>query len=262
MRNKSTRKCIKRGWLLLLAILLPSAQSSFADTYSFDLTGDLSIWDISGSYDDTSLGFSLNISYDLTQDTAGKFTGGGNASCTILGTDVDMEFTIKGSVKQKGGDATVKMTMKFTGTADDGVDTYKFKANAKVTAEINSIDGTIDGTVKVRISISGYGSESGEVLYIEDLPVDMDGTFTLELDVTEDAKGKLLGTGTLTLSNGDTYNFSVTGKYKAKTDESKLTLKGDDSSKKCKFKIVINEGDGQMTYLNGKALGQKLKETW
>lgn len=260
MRNKSTRKCIKRGWILLLAILLLPAQSSFAETYFFDFTGDLSVWDISGSYtEDYTIG--CDISYDLTQDAAGKFTGGGSASCSVEGIDIDMTFDINGSIKQTGGVATVKMSMKFKGTAYDGWDTYKFTASAKVTAEVDSVAGTIEGTVKVKISIKGYGSESGVVPYTIDLPLDMDGTFTLELDVNADGK-KLQGTGTLTLSNGDTYNFSIKGKYNAKTDENKLTLKGDASFKGSSLKITIDESDGQMTSLTGKTLGQKLKGTW
>jgi hypothetical protein len=256
MRNKPAQKRIKRGWILLLAILLLSPQSSFAESYFFDFTGDLYVWDISGSYTDDSTG--LNISYVLTQDAQGKLTGSGSASCSVAGVDVDISFDITGSIKQTGGIAIVKMSFKFRGTAYDGYDTYKFTASAKATAEINLDSGTVEGTVKVKVSIKGYGSESYESPYTLELPPDMDGAFTLDLNVNE-AGRKLQGTGELVLSSGDIYYFSVTGKYNSKTDESSFTLKGDGSSKGCSLKIKVDESDDSITSLTGKVLGQKIK---
>jgi len=256
MRNKPAQKRIKRGWILLLAILLLSPQSSFAETYFFDFTGDLYVWDVSGSYTDDSTGF--NISYVLTQDAQGKLTGSGSASCSVAGVDVDISFDITGSIKQTGGIAIVKMSFKFIGTASDGYDTYPFTANAKIKAEINLDSGTIEGTAKVRVSIRGYGSYSDESLYTEELPLDMDGAFTLELNVNEDG-GELQGAGELILSNGDTYHFSITGKYNYRTDKSKFKLTEDVSSKGSKLKIIIDESDGVITSINGKILGQKIK---
>jgi hypothetical protein len=242
--------------VLLLVIFFTPIQRAFAESYYFDFEGDLHVWDISGSYTDDSLGF--NISYDMTQDAQGKLTGSGSASCSVEGIDVDISFDITGSIKQTGGIAIVKMSFKFRGTASDGYDTYKFTASAKVTAEINLDSGTIEGTAKVRVSIRGYGSYSDESLYTEELPLDMDGAFTLDLNVSE-AGRKLQGTGALTLSSGDIYYFSVTGKYNSKTDESSFTFKGDGSSKGCSLKIKVDESDDSITSLTGKVLGQKIK---
>jgi hypothetical protein len=170
-----------------------------------------------------------------------------------------MSFDIKGSVKQKDNLAIVKMSMKFTGTAYDGVDTYKFTASTKVTAEIDTGAGTINGTVKAKVSIKGYGSDSYESSYTITLPPDMDGTFTVELNVDKDGN-KLLGTGELVLSNGDIYYFSVTGKYNSKTNESNLKLKGAGSLKGSSLKIKVDESDGHISSATGKILGQKIKK--
>jgi hypothetical protein len=172
--------------------------------------------------------------------------------------DVNMSFGITGSVKQTSGLAIVKMSFKFTGTVSNGLDTIEFTGKATVKVEIDSVAGTMNGIIRLRVSVKGYGSESFEEPYSIELPADMDGTFSLELNVVEENR-ELLGTGELILSNGDTYHFSITGKYNYRTDKSKFKLTEDVSSKGSKLKIIIDESDGVITSINGKILGQKIK---
>ena len=88
----------------------------------------------------------------------------------------------------------------------------------------------------------------------------MTGEAVLLIDVESDASGKKLeGAGALILSNNDTYNLYTKGKYNSKNNETKLSLKGvNDSTKGIKFKLIINEGSGDVTGIKAKALGQKL----
>ena len=125
------------------------------------------------------------------------------------------------------------------------------------------LDGSIlslVGTEKMKVCQKGAGCEKTEAGVSLDLPDGMTGEAELEIDVESEESGKKLeGTGELTLSNGDEYPLSVKGKYNSKNDETKLSLKGvNDSTKGIKFKLIINEGSGDMTGIKAKALGQKL----
>lgn len=246
-----------RGSSVLLALLFFSAPPSIAETYSFDFEGDLEIWDLSGTYDDYSLG--INISYDMVQDAQGKITGYGEASGTSQGVYIETTFDITGSVTQKNGVGIVKLLIKFQGTAEYQGEVYRFTATEKVTAEIDPLAQTITGEVKVKVSMKGYGSYSDSADFEADLPPDMDGSAAFTFEVTADGK-KLVGTGELVLSNGETYQFSVKGTFKAKTNVSSFKFTGIDSAKKSKLNMQVDEDDGHIIKLSGKILGQKLKE--
>jgi hypothetical protein len=235
--------------------LPPAPWANGAGDITYDFAGQLYIWDISGTYSDDALG--ADISYTVTQDDAGKITGYGNASYSYGGATLYMTYNITGTVIQKNGLASVKLKFKFKGTVYDGVDTYRFSATETVTAEINSNSKVISGSVKIRVSVQGYGSTSEVVPFSQSLPADMDGTAVLSLSCDSDGKN-VVGTGQLALSSGDIYNFSVKGKYNAKYDESSLILKGDQAAKKNSLKIKVDGSDGSMKSLNGKVLGQKL----
>ena len=244
-------KCIR---YMLVAVLFTSACSTFADTVAYDLSDKLDVWDISGTYNADLMG--CGITYNILQDAAGTITGAGDAICSIDEYDIDMSFTVTGTVTQKNNLATVKLTIKFSGLISDGWDEWKFKASEKATAIIDAISNTIDGTVKA--CVSGVGCETADFELI--LPDEMDGSAGLSMDVNStDAKGtKLAGTGTLTLSNSDTYTFTVKGSYNAKNGLDKLTLTGVGKPSPGKFTLVIADSNGTLNSLKGKSLGQTL----
>jgi hypothetical protein len=224
------------------------------DDWSYNFTGALAIWDLSGAYSDSASG--IKIDYVITQDAGGKLTGTGTASASISGVDLDFSFNVKGTVGAKNGAAWVKMTLKGKGTAIYEGESVKFSFSESVNAQIDSASRSITGTVKVRVSAKGH-SLSEIVPFKVLLPVDMSGTATLDLNCSPSGKNRL-GTSKLTLSNGEIYNFGVKGKYNLKKDESTLTLKGDAATKKNSLKIKVGS-DGTIKTLSGKVLGQKLK---
>ena len=259
---KGIRKCLMQGLTVFVTILFLCPISSFADTYTYHLDDHgLCVWDISGTYTDDSM-VGCNISLTLAQDAKGKITGGGSASCSVyeagIWIDIDMDYSVKGNIKQKKGIAIAKMSAKFKGNASAMGETFKFTAREKIMAEISSGDSTLNGTVKGKACIKKVGCESFEGTFTDSLPPDMDGSSTLVFDVDQAGK-KLLGDGVLTLSNLDTINFQVKGKYNSKKDESQFALKGTGNSKKCKFKVKIDESDGQPISIKGKVFGQSLK---
>ena len=259
MNTAITQGLVKRYLTLLLLVFFLCNRCLGADSYSCDFTGELYIWDISGSYTDSAMG--CTVSYVMTQDAKGKITGYGTASCSIMGVDIDMSYNIKGSVGQKNNVATLKVNIKFLGTASYLGETYKFSASEKITAEINATTQTMSGILKVCAAIPALRyRECDTIGYSAEVPPDMDGSSSLQFDVTEDGN-KLLGSGTLTLSNGGVFVFSVKGKYNPKKDLSIFKLKGDTSSKGCKLNIKIDESTDLITSLKGKALGQKITAT-
>jgi hypothetical protein len=226
---------------------------------TYDFSGYLYVWDVSGSYSDSISTEGINLDYVITQDAGGKLTGTGTASASMYGVDLNLSFDVKGTVRTNNEGVWVKMTLKGKGTALYEGESIKFSFSENVHAQVNPGSNTITGTVKVRVSAQGQ-SASETISFDESLPADMNGVATLSLSCTSSGKD-LLGTGTLTLSNAETYNFGVKGKYNAKYDESKLTLKGDETTKKNRLKTKIGGSDGVIKLLKGKVLGQKLNAT-
>jgi len=227
-------------------------------TYDFD--GLLYIWDISGSYSGPIdvQGITLNLDYVISQDTSGKITGTGTADAIYGSADIDIPFDVKGSVGQKNGNACVNLSFKGNGPADVEGETVKFTFSEQLRGGIiDPCSNEISGEAKVRLSARGVSARE-TILFTEPLPDDMDGSATLSISCAPSGK-RLLGTGELTLSNDETYNFGVKGTYNVRKDESSLTLKGDARGNSLKMKI--DGSDGRIKSLNGKVLGQVLEAT-
>lgn len=261
MKDEIKKRYNKRFLLLLLIVFFLCPRPSIAQpiNYNFNFTGDLGIWDITGTYTDDSIGG--NISYTVTQDSSGKLTGFGTANVTALGVYIEMTYDIKGSVKQRNGVATVKLCLNFSGTATYLGDIYRFRAKEQVTAEIDTNVAVMRGIVKVSVAIQGLGSDSATINFEADIPdVNMDGSFEIDFEVASDGRN-LIGDGTVTLSNGDPYNFTVKGKINERKNESAFSLNAtDNNTKGCKLKIKVNEGTDQIISLNGKILGQSIRQ--
>ena len=263
MENNVIREFFNRGLcLLVMALLLftlsPNAQG--LEIESGDISGSPKIWDMSGIYSDDAM-FDCSMNFLVSQDSKGKITGGGNAICSgyyweIGDFYIDLSADIKGSIKQNSGIASVKMAVKFQGTIDVpdyGFYGMKFKGSEKINAEINAQTRTLLGLVKVKACVQKAGCASETLSFSESLfDNDMLGTWSLNI---EDAAS---GTGTLTLSNGDTSNYSFKSKSNAKKHETKIKLKGLGEAKGCKILVSIDDNDGEIISFKGKVLGQKI----
>jgi len=270
MGAKVMVKFLKQGLILMLGVLLwmPPGLYAYERTISWDeITCPTNIWDMTGTYDEEVPEFpTCNLTYTLAQDAKGKITSSGNAACSVyeqgVHIDLDFDFDIKGSIKQRNGIATAKLSLKLKGTAHvyDNYEDYgslKFSGSEKITAEVDTIDNTIEGTVKMKVCVQKAGCASGTASYYDVLPVGMDGTWTLNVEASDDPK-KMVGVSTLTLANDRPIVLSVKGKYNTKKDEIKFTLKGEDEFKGCKLAPKIDESTGDILSIKGKVLGQKI----
>jgi hypothetical protein len=239
--------------IFFLTIVVLSSKGVYAQPYSYDFTSELAVWDLSGTYEDEAL--DCYVSLTMNQDARGKITGSGSANCSVWesGILVDLNFTydIKGSVKQNNNIATVKLSIKFRGTAEAMGESFKFTASEKIMAEIDASNQVMTGTIKVKAKVAGERMSETAGFY-EDLPDDMDGSFNLTFEAYPEGNN-LVGDGTLTLSNGEQFSFSVKGKTRDKTGETKFKLKGDAT----KLKLMI-ESDDSLNSIKGKVLGQKI----
>ena len=248
------------GIFCCLIVALAFANAACADEpvghYEIDFSGDLAVWDVTGSYDEYVGDFHMVL--DVAMDEDGKIEGAGYADANIYGYQIHMDFTISGSVKTSGAITKVTLKMRYTGTLDG----YNFKGTATVKAEIDANSQTLTGSIKITVKAGGYRESIREACDF-DLDATMTGAWTLETD-TNDVDGKnFVGTGTVTLSNGDTYQFTVSGKYNIKKDLSKITVRGASWELRKNKATLTQVQTGAPECLDGrlkcKLLGQKRK---
>lgn len=254
--NPRIRKThVERFVLLSLPLLFLCPKCLIAQTsYYFDFTGNLSLWDLSGTYTDYALGG--EISYTLTQDSAGKITGYGTGTMSMSGLNITATYDIDGSITQKDGIAELELSTDYSGTATYLGDTYEFTAKETTTAEIDASTAMMTGVVEVELTMEGYGSERYTMDFSTETPEGMDGSFELEFDIYQNGT-RLTGNGILILSNSETYDLTASGKFKSRTNESTISLRG--SARGSRLRLSVDGSDDHIETLRGKILGQELE---
>lgn len=257
------KKITLAAFAMVAALCSPVRAEIAAGTYSMEFDGSVSLWDISGTYSENIDGIAMD--YTISVDPSGKITGNGSIAMDDVSLgNMDMDFTFSGTVKTSGtvNRVDLKMTLKAGGVIEGYDFTLKMSMNERL--EINSETRMMLGTVsgKVSISVRGFGSESMVIDPTDvalELPIDMDGSWNLVITATP-TNTKIGGTGSIVLSNGSSYGFSLSGSYKASLDISKISLKGGITNKAMSFNFeAVCNGPGiTPKKLKGKALGQSL----
>ena len=263
MRNKSYQKVLKRVVIFVAPLVLLLSVMSFAqaEEYTVELEDyNLTIGDISGNYyEDTPDG---TMEMVLAQDSKGKVTGYGSMYLDLgYGyPDITVYFEVKGKVKGKNDIKTFKFKLKGGGDFYIYGEYYETTLGLSAKLVIDQSQQIMYGTMKAKACIKGEGCVSDEEDFYMDLEDEMTGEAELEINVEPDEEGKKLeGIGYLTIPGYDEYPLYAKGKYNSKNDETKFSLKGvDEFTKGIKFKLKINEGNGDCTFISGKALGQKI----
>jgi hypothetical protein len=220
-------------------------------SFSYHSTEALHIWDIAGTHGDEP-------SFTVTEDAKGKLGGAGDLNMTVYdnedrAVEVTSTYTVTGQITQTAGVGKVKLTLRAKGTATRDGATSKWTGTIVVQAQIDPGTSVLSGTVKK--SMTAFGEHASETKTFDEPPADgMNGAFTLALDITPNGK-KATATAVLTLSSGDTYNFSGKGTFNATRDQYVLTLK---SPEKLSLTLYVTASTGEITKLTGKALGQNL----
>ncbi len=266
-------KSSKTYLLTTAGALLFTARVAYGDmangSYSFaSLSGNPPIWNISGEYTG-DFGLPINMDYTVTQNSDGTLTGTGTFNVDAPPTSLSGDITVSGKVLGTSAKAGVILELNLSGGGVIAVGSAGDTNNADVTAKINA-KFSVDGSNQVLVCSGGSASlavddldtnkkehESGKISKTVSLalPTDDNGAWDIGLTLTPNGT-KYTGTAGMETTGGDA-TFTVTGTYSAKTDTSKLTLKGDAGT----ISMEISTSGSSMTILSmkGKVFGQSLK---
>ena len=205
----------------------------------------------------------LLITYDdpYTQDGKGKLAGA-DATQITASNGVDLTLSVpgtyqaKGTVKGNKGHTTLKLSSKASGTATfPHAGPHQFTASAKYAITIDTVAGTLSGTLQQKFSVIRLGSIGSTVTINDVIPPELgNGSWTLILNFGAPDGTKLQGTATVTLATGQVYPFNFTGTFVDATGQSKLTLTGVDAGAGSKLTVTLQ--NGFLDTIKGKVAGQ------
>jgi len=214
------------------------------------------LWDATGSYTNVIVenGSTDHFVMNLTQSAVGGITG--NRSDIVTGaTYADINTSLTGKIGVKSG--VTGASLKISGTVSSSGYTGPAKGKASATLDLVAKTLTIAGSMKLCVSTPiGKKCETVPTDGVVDLPSGVSGDWTLDTDLAA-IGDELSGTGLITLSNGRTLTYEVSGKYDEKTGDAKLKLTGQGEAERTSLSIVTHGTEMDLTELKGKVLGQK-----
>lgn len=261
--------------LLALALLgLPARAAMLSGSYTIQVSDSTNhIWDITPIMELQSPDLEFpddegtTVSWDapFTQNGAGKLVGDGETVMDVFADIFDGTVTglykARGNVNSAKGIARLSLVSSAAGPAVIEERTRVLAASANVKLSIDSVQELITGFYTAKASASGYGSitDKGEIEFPwEDFTAAVgDGTWRLDLNLSNDGIKKMMGTAVVTLSTGQTLSFTVKGTYNATKDSTLLILVADESSKGSSLRVAVDTAGGAV--LKGKLTGQQVK---
>jgi len=265
---------LSRIKFIALTLLTAGTFSLRADiisgSYTNDCTSLVKLWDVSGTYNSTNedQGETETEEIILAMDGTGAITGSGHFDIVDPADDstLSADFIASGKVSSAGSVTRVKLVFvsnSGTGQVQGREVTFSTKLNTNFEIDGNSrmLIGKSSGKIKVTIPSLGV-TKSRPVPSspaAENLPDEVDGAWGLSLTAAPDGT-QYSGGGTLTLSNGKSFDLGAAGTYSSKTELSKISLKSTDKSTPLALSLVEQNLGNTLSVLSlkGKALGQKL----
>ena len=127
-----------------------------------------------------------------------------------------------------------------------------------MTMAVDGASGQLLGNAKGRVCVRGFRCAPINEAAQFEIPSDVDGNWTLVLDVQNVDGTNLTGTGSALLSNGRSVPLALNGKYTSTSDLSKLKLTGTGSRLTLQGNAV--PGLFVIQTMNAKLLGQALRQ--
>lgn len=234
-----------------------------AGTYfDINLTGlNCDIYDFNGYSGDFSDG-GLNLSMNIEQQGR-KLFAYGDFDGDFDGLSLDGSYTVKGALSTYQDRLKLKLGLAMRGTYlyDDYDGTYQgnFSLSLNADVSLNRLTGEMEGTLKGRGTASGLGSESFYEVISMDVPPGY-GIGDTGLEILVDGDKKLVGTGTITLPDGEQVDLIATASFNGKKLQYKVQLKSDRYDAFAKGStLAVTVTDGSVTGVSGAVLGQKVK---
>lgn len=193
---------------------------------------------------DNGLPTEICTSSSMHTDAAGDVTG--TQTLVSEGTsDGTIIFVFNGTAKAQPGIAKSKLlfTPEGTLTTNGLVETASGQGKAFCRDDITTGDSFICDA-KVRLCLESiFGLECNR-FFTSMIFAEQQAPWDLDLVLATDERGAITGSAVATLGNGVVIDFTVTGKYNAKKDESALSVKGLGAGIKSKVKVkrlAVNE---------------------
>ncbi len=253
---------------LVAVVLLLGSSAACADmangSYSFDFSGIVPLWDISGTYSGSIGPFSINPS--IAENPSGKLSG--NGTFNVEGLDGDIK-SVGGKIEGPSNDPQVAIKMRMSATGELQGIHAKVSLVANMHYKLNSVDHELDdptgsGSLTITDLKTGQTASEGgkfkrsDLTSLEGLPVDSTGGWDLSLNLTPNGNS-YTGTASVQLSTGATADFTAKGTYNSASDTSKIALVGDAG----KLALVISTSGATLNVerATGKIFGQNVKYT-
>jgi subtilase family serine protease len=218
-----------------------------------------SLWDMTGIYTNTDTSSGSNtVVLSLQQQANGKISGTRNET-DVSGADfAEGSGPITGKIAARAGSVAANLKGSASVTGLSGGVAFTENAKIKETATIvpSSLTVLVSGSARV-CEVGGKCVTSTEAISFS-LPQGMNGDWTLGLNITTNGS-KLVGTGTITLSNGRVLTYQVTGSYNNRSQTSKLKFVGEGDDVGTSLSLTTGGAGTNLTSLKGKVLGQSLK---
>ncbi len=200
------------------------------------------VWDIAGTIVDieTVPGVgTTTVTFVVATDDKGKVTGTGTWTADIFVPGVGQfvmnlsDPLVKGKVKSsRVGLAQLKLKSKMSGTTSGAGFIFPTKGSIKVSGQIDAA-GNLQGTGSAKLKLLGESAKSAGPVVLDVTPdAANDGTWDLNLNITSPDGIKLAGSGNVVLATGRVVaDLIAKGKFKVKTDLSKVNLKNSTGGK-------------------------------
>lgn len=273
MKNKSTTSIglvTALVTIFLISLSIPVQSAMPTGSLGYGTLGGVgqNIYDLSSTYtvvDRISQGDGtyLDIAFDviMVQDGKGKIDGTGVTTMEIEDQEstiatINGNYEVKGKIKAADGVTFVMLKVVFTGNGMllGEIREMVFRTTQNLT--VDTFNRALVGISKGKAKPSGLESAQVESLVMEDLPNNVDGTWSLALNI-QPVDGKLVGSGQIQLPNDNNLPLEVIGKYSDKTDLSKLKTKGITTGLGSKLKVELV--DNNLNSFKGKIMGQKVE---
>jgi hypothetical protein len=261
-------------------LLLSSLQFGFAQSQSDLLTfvfGPplLPVWDMSGTYQVTNrmqgpkFAPTLVVFHDLelVVDAKGKITGGTPTMVGYVGDDyIGGDYKVSGNVSGGGTKTQVKFTVKFKGNGIVAGVSSNFKINA--TYNLTVLPGTLQmggkTTGNANFSSLGNGDLKSDATILP-LPPGADGGWKALVQLVG-FKNQLAGSAQVLVDSTPTnsahiLNTKVSGNWpkNSAVAKTKLSGTGNSTGTKVTLEFVPLYGQTNVAKVDGKVLGQKVK---
>jgi hypothetical protein len=241
--------------------------------YEFATNSGMPLWNFSGTYL-APYYLNTNDTLQLHQDGRGRIIGTYQSAYQMGGQTIDYVVGAEGSVRSAGTNISVRLASSIflVESSVSYFDEIGVRRKDRLLFSFEPATRTLTGTDRVTntrqrvvVDPSFFGSSHtknlGSFSYTKAatlaVPEQSDGSWTLKLDLVP-AGNKLSGTGTIIFSNGEIFEFQLTGSYSPAKQTSKVLLLGSGSAKGARLVLSMVEPEGRIVSMRGTVAGQKL----